>query len=73
MNNFKSVAFICIIVIAGAVFGQTRVTVVLQQGVGGYNGCSWTKMLSNSTQGEGNKKYLSYFTDSQLLASLYEC
>lgn len=73
MNVFKKSVFIGVVFMAGAIFSQTHQTVVLQQGVDGYNGCSWTKMLSNSSEGNGNKKYITYFTDSQLLASLYEC
>ena len=69
----KVVLYISVIFLVNTVFGSPTTTITLQQGVGGYEGFSWIKMLGPSSPGAGNNKYLYKFIFGQMLTALYEC
>ncbi len=69
----KVVLLVSVVFLVNTAFGQPSTTITLQQGVDGYDGSTWIKMLSHSSEGSGNKKYIDDYTHDMMLTTLYEC
>ncbi len=74
MYTIKKVVFIVSVVfLVNTAFGQPSTTVTLQQGVDGYDGCSWINLMNFFKEDWGNHKYSYKFVHSHMISAYYEC
>lgn len=66
--NWVNVIFTALFFVASCLYAQK--TVVLQQGVDGYQGCDNAQLLSETS---GNRKYTSNFAGDFISAAHYKC